>query len=282
MSAAAGVGYREIAAAIDYLVAHYQDKPSLAEAAMLAGVSPGHFQRLFSRWSGTSAQRFVQSLGLSDTGRVLLDGRDRLAAGEPPDLCCQTMTTAEYQAAGAGLEVRWGLHPSPFGPVLAAATPQGLCWLGFITDNTTAALARLAKSWSLARLIEDDEATQPAIERAFGWAEAGAGRPRPLSLLLRGSAFQIRVWQALLRIPTGALVSYQDVAAAIGQPKAVRAVGGAVGANPISILIPCHRVILKTGALHNYGWGPERKRALLAWELAQSTPAQSPSTSAMP
>lgn len=282
-------GYAAIARAIDFLVASYQDQPSLAQAAAVAGLSPDHFQRVFSRLAGISPKRFIQYLTLGHAKAVLERSHSVLDAALDAGLSgpsrlhdlfitCEAMTPGEYKAGGAALVIRWGVHPSPFGPVLAAVTGRGLVWLGFVMDERAAAVAHLATSWSRATLIEDAAATRPAVERAFGWSTP----TRPLALLLRGTNFQIKVWEALLRIPPGALVSYRDVATAIGQPTAVRAVGGAVGANPITVLIPCHRVILGSGALHNYGWGPERKRALLAWELARADEDHSPSTSAMP
>ncbi|MEI7610105.1 MAG: methylated-DNA--[protein]-cysteine S-methyltransferase [Rhodospirillaceae bacterium] len=163
-------------------------------------------------------------------------------------------------------EVRWGRHPSPYGPVLAAAAEGALCWLAFIKEDEDAPLARLAQTWPGATLHEDPDATAAAVALAFGPATR---LPQPLPVLLEGTPFQQTVWRALLRIPVGALVTYGDLAAAVGRPKAVRATGSAVGANPVSVLVPCHRVIGKAGTPFKYGGGPERKKALLAFELAE-------------
>jgi AraC family transcriptional regulator of adaptative response/methylated-DNA-[protein]-cysteine methyltransferase len=178
------------------------------------------------------------------------------------------MTPGAYKTAAADLTIRWGLHDSPFGRALLGATDRGLCWLSFVTDgDEAAAVATFAAEWPAAGLVEDPAATRAMAERAFGLA--GAGPDQPLRLVLRGTGFQLKVWEALLRIPPGRLVSYGDIARAVGRPAAVRAVGAAVGRNPISVIIPCHRVILNSGIVHNYRWGVARKRALLALEAAR-------------
>ncbi len=189
----------------------------------------------------------------------------------PPNISCEVYCNVLNQPAlnankDEAQVLRWGRHNGRFGPMLAAAGERGLVWLGFIMDDDSAALAQLAKSWPQSQLREDHAATKDAVDLAL--ASAPMSLVCPLPLLLRGTPFQIAVWQALLLIPKGALVSYQEVAAAVGKPTAVRATGSAVGANPIAILIPCHRVILKSGALHAYGWGSERKRAIISSELA--------------
>jgi len=192
--------------------------------------------------------------------------RDRLAASRgalaaAPDLRLRCLESA----APAPAELRWGRHESPFGPVLAAAAEGGLCWLNFIQDGEADALERLAKAWPASRLVDDPAATAEAVALAFQPARMPS---EPLPLRLRGTPFQLAVWRMLLRIPRGALVTYSDLAAAVGRPKAVRAAGSAVGANPVAVLVPCHRVIGKAGFPYKYAGGPERKRALLAWELA--------------
>ena len=206
-----------------------------------------------------------------DQLRKILKASAGVLDGAPDQrLRCQSM-----DSHGAPVRLRWGRHESPFGPVLAAAADSGLCWLNFIKGPLAEAQEQMARFWPGAERTEDPAATEEAVALAFQPSRQPA---EPLPLLLRGTAFQVAVWRALLRIPRGALVSYGDLAAAVGHAKAVRAAGSAVGANPVSVLVPCHRVIGKTGTPFKYGGGPERKKALLAWELAP----QSPSTSAMP
>lgn len=269
--------HRMIARAIHHLVENWQDQPSLDDLAAVAGLSPFHFQRLFTRWTGISPKRFVQFLTLDNAKRLLAENRSVLDVALDVGLsgpsrlhdlfvACEAMTPGEYKALGGGLTIRWGLHDSPFGRALVAMTERGVCWLGFSDEEDGRdALDELAGAWPAARLSEDPDATRPAAARAFGWDRPPSGA-EPLRLLLKGTNFQIKVWEALMRIPPGALVSYQDVARAVGSPAAVRAVGSAVGRNPLCVLIPCHRVIQKSGIIHNYRYGNPRKRALLAWE----------------
>jgi AraC family transcriptional regulator of adaptative response/methylated-DNA-[protein]-cysteine methyltransferase len=175
------------------------------------------------------------------------------------------MTPGEFKALGRDLEVRFGIHETPLGRVMLAATPRGICWLAFLAEDGRSAAAEFEQEWQGATLIHDQEATAPLAVRAFQLAGTD---PRPLPLLLRGTNFQIKVWEALLRIPFGRLVTYRDIAGAIGRPSAARAVGAAVGRNNISWLIPCHRVILGTGVMHNYRWGVRQKQILNAVEGA--------------
>ncbi|WP_448192115.1 methylated-DNA--[protein]-cysteine S-methyltransferase [Azospirillum sp. sgz301742] len=272
--------HRALTSAIRHLVEHWQDQPSLEELAGVAGMSPFHFQRLFTRWVGISPKRFVQFLTLGHAKRLLTENHSVLDTALDVGLsgpsrlhdlfvACEAMTPGEYKALGGGLTIRWGLHDCPFGRALVATTERGVCWLSFADEpDGSDAMTEFTAEWPAARLVEDPDATRPTAARAFDWDGGGA---EPLRLLMRGTNFQIKVWEALLRIPTGAVVSYEDVARAIGQPTALRAVGAAVGRNPVCILIPCHRVIQKSGIIHNYRYGVPRKRALLAWEQAKVT-----------
>jgi AraC family transcriptional regulator of adaptative response/methylated-DNA-[protein]-cysteine methyltransferase len=178
---------------------------------------------------------------------------------------CEAMTPGEFKALGERLEIRWGLHDTALGRVLIGATERGICWLAFVSGEDQQVIAELEREWRGARLVRDDPGTMDLARRAF---EIGASGVEPLPLLLRGTNFQIRGGEALLRIPFGHLVSYQTVARALGPPRAVRAVGRAVGRNHISWLIPCHRVILSTGIIHNYRWGVAQKRVLTTFEAA--------------
>ena len=281
--------HADVAAAIDYLVRHYAEQPSLDDVARVTGISPHHFQRTFKSWTGLSPKRFLQYVTLVHAkkllkGRtILLDTAFDLGLSGPGRLhdlfvACEAVTPGEYKQKGRGLAVRRGLHDSPLGRVLIGVTDRGICSLGFVEDGEEDDCVRaLAKKWPNADIIEDTPSTKAAAEAAFDFVfsnNKGAEAPR---LLLSGMNFQIKVWEALLRIPRGGVVSYQDVARAIGNPSAVRAVGGAVGGNPIALLIPCHRVILKSGVLHNYRWGVARKRAILALEQAgEQTGRESP------
>lgn len=271
--------HRAIAAAIRHLVENWQDQPPLEELAAMAGISPFHFQRLFTRWAGISPKRFVQFLTLDNAKRLLAENRSVLDVALDVGLsgpsrlhdlfvACEAMTPGAYKALGGGLTIRWGLHPTPFGSSLVAVTDRGICWLSFAEEpDGRDALEELRESWPAARLVEDADATRPAAARAFRWEGAGS---EPLRLLMKGTNFQIKVWEALMRIPSGVVVSYEDVARAIGRPTAMRAVGAAVGRNPVCVLIPCHRVIQKSGVIHNYRYGVPRKRALLAWEQGRA------------
>lgn len=269
--------YRAFAACIARLVERWPDQPALDALAGEAGLSPFHFQRLFSRWAGISPKRFGQFLTVEHAKRLLAENRSLLDTALEVGLsgpsrlhdlfvACEAMTPGEYKALGDGLTIRWGFHETPLGRVLAGVTDRGLCWLSFDDGDGTAAWAEFTGEWPAARLVEDREATEPVVERALGHADA---ETPPTRLLLRGTNFQVKVWHALLRIPEGAVVSYEDVARAIGQPTALRAVGAAVGRNPICLLVPCHRVIQKSGIIHNYRYGVPRKKAILAWEQAR-------------
>lgn len=239
------------------------------------GMSPAHFQRIFSQWVGVSPKRYQQYLTLDHARRLLADRFTMLdaaaeaglsGAGRLHDLFLrwEAMTPGDYARGGAGLVIRWGLFPSPFGEVLAMATDRGLCGLAF-TEETgrDAAMADMRGRWPAAGYVEDPAAIAPMVAGAFG----GAGETR---LHLIGAPFQIKVWEALLRIPSGQVTTYSEIAGAIGHPAAVRAVGTAVGRNPVSWLIPCHRALRRDGALGGYHWGLPVKRAMLAWEAARA------------
>ena len=265
-----------VIAAIDHLVDHYLDQPSLDELASVAGQSPFHFQRAFKRRVGISPKRFGQYLTVSHAKQLLdsrasvLDAALDSGLSGPSRLhdlfvACEALTPGDYKAKGRSLLIRWGIHDAPLGRALIGATERGICWLGFVAEDEAATIAAFKNDWGEATLVRDDDATLPLAEAAFAMDDRSAA---PLTLVLRGTNFQVKVWEALLRIPQGALATYGDLASWIGQPTASRAVGAAVGANPIAFLIPCHRVILNTGVIHNYRWGSTRKRALLAWEAA--------------
>lgn len=270
-----------VLAAVDFLVTHYQDQPSLEDLAGVAGMSPFHFQRVFKERIGISPKRFGQFLTVEHAKALLterqsvLDTALEVGLSGPSRLhdlfvACEAMTPGEYKEEGRDLTIRWGIHEGPVGRALIGLTDRGVCWFGFVGDGEDEfALATLEEEWSLARLVHDPVATAPIARLAF-LPQPERSRQR-IRLLLRGTNFQIKVWQALLNVPQGGVVCYEDIAAAIGRPTASRAVGQAIGQNPVALLIPCHRVIRKTGLVHGYRWGATRKRALLAWEAGQQS-----------
>ncbi|HYZ26771.1 MAG TPA: methylated-DNA--[protein]-cysteine S-methyltransferase [Geminicoccaceae bacterium] len=271
-----------IANAIGYVAEHYQDQPSLEEMAGAANLSPFHFQRVFKRWAGISPKRFLQYVTLAHAKRLLVDDASVLDAALDTGLSgpsrlhdlfvtCEAMTPGEFKALGRDLTVRWGVHDGPLGRVLLGVTDRGICWLSFVTGNEPAVIDEFEREWGSATLVRDQAATEAYARRGFELADRSS---EPLPLLLRGTNFQIKVWEALLRIPFGRLVSYRAIAEAVGQPRAVRAVGAAVGRNNISWLIPCHRVILSTGVIHNYRWGTAQKQKLLTVESALANAAR--------
>lgn len=270
--------YRRIEQAIIYIERNRRRQPTLKQVADSVGLSEYHFQRLFGRWVGISPKRFLQFLTVEHAKGLLEEARDLLdvtyetglsGPGRLHDLFvnCEAVTPGQFKNKGDGLVITYGFHPSPFGECLLALTERGICGLAFCQEGQQAsALAALAGRWERATLREDAELTRPFVDRIFGSLKTlDTG---PLHLVLKGTNFQIKVWEALLRIPTGCVVSYQDVARYIGMPNAVRAVGHAVGQNPIAYIIPCHRVIHKSGVLGNYRWGAARKKAMLGWEAA--------------
>lgn len=251
---------------------------ALDQLAARLQMSPAHFQRVFSRWVGVSPKRYQQYLML-DHARGLLANRFTVlgtsaeaglsGGGRLHDLFVtwEAMTPGDYAKAGQGLEILYGWFASPFGEVLAMATGRGLCGMAFCDDvGRQAAMADLQGRWPAASYREDQAQVAPLVEGAFGTAAQG-------KLHLIGAPFQIKVWEALLRIPSGQVTTYSEIASAIGSPRAVRAVGSAVGRNPISWLIPCHRALRKSGGLGGYHWGLPVKRAMLAWEAARAESA---------
>ena len=271
--------YRPIASAIDYLVANWEAAPSLDDAARHVGLSPAHFQRVFTEGAGVSPKRFLQHLSAAEAKRTLAEGGSVLdasfAAGlSGPSrlhdlfLASEAMTPGQWSRKGEGLLIRYAEADGPFGRALIGATERGICWLSFIeAEGFARGRSEMRADWRAATFVEDAVFIAPLAERAFAFAR-GEACARPLALFVQGTNFQLKVWDALLRIPLGATTSYGALASAIGAPRAARAVGSAVGANMISLLIPCHRVIRASGAIKDYRWGGARKKALLAMEAA--------------
>nr|WP_172296050.1 bifunctional helix-turn-helix domain-containing protein/methylated-DNA--[protein]-cysteine S-methyltransferase [Pseudoruegeria sp. HB172150] len=264
--------------AIDLIDARGNEPMSLEDLAAEMNMSPAHFQRLFSRWVGVSPKRYQQYLTLEHARDMLRSNFTTLetshelglsGSGRLHDLFLrwEAMSPGDYARHGEGLEIFWGWFESPFGPALVMGTEKGLCGIGFAAETgEEAAMEDLLGRWPRATFTEDPMFLRPWVLNAFGVQDAG--EPTPLYLI--GAPFQIKVWEALLSIPSGQVTTYSEIAQAIGNPKAVRAVGTAVGRNPISWLIPCHRALRKSGALAGYHWGIPVKRAILAYESARA------------
>jgi AraC family transcriptional regulator of adaptative response/methylated-DNA-[protein]-cysteine methyltransferase len=275
--------YARIERAILYLNGHFAEQPGLREVAAHVRLSEYHFQRLFRRWAGISPKRFLQYLtaeharGLLRQSHNVLEASDAAGlsgAGRLYDLmvAIHAATPGEVKNLGAGLAIEYGVHPSPFGPCFIALTPRGICAVEFVSASTRAALARLRAQWPKALLRENTRRTRPVADRLFGFRRVAPGGAS--ELYVRGTNFQVKVWEALLRIPAGSAATYEDVAAAVGAPRAARAVGTAIAQNPVALLIPCHRVIRKSGAVGEYHWGTARKQAILGWEAARRAPLE--------
>lgn len=273
-----------VARAIDFLTANAGMQPSLDETAAHVGLSAAHFQRMFKAGAGVSPKRFLQYLSAQEAKRALQGGEDVLSASFTAGLsgssrlhdlflASEAMTPGDYRRRGAGLVIHYSFVNGPLGRVLIGATDKGICWMSFAQEGGDGLhLAEMQHDWTAAEFVRDDEFVAPLAAQAFAFA-LNRKLDEPLRLHVRGTNFQLKVWEALLKIPFGARCTYGDIASDIGKPRANRAVGSAVGANLISVLIPCHRVILSSGVIHNYRWGVARKKTVLALEEALSTVA---------
>jgi AraC family transcriptional regulator of adaptative response/methylated-DNA-[protein]-cysteine methyltransferase len=280
--------YARIEKAIRFLDRERATAPSLAEVAAHVGLSETHFQKLFTRWAGISPKRFLQHRTAEVVKRLLREERAMLdvtyeaglsGPGRLHDLVvnAEAVTPGEYQRRGEGLTIRYGFHPTPFGECVIALTTRGICHLAFVHPvSRHEALDRVQRDWPEAKLVPDQDSTRAAAAQAF--PPPGVARQPGLTLHVRGTNFQLKVWRALLEVPVGDVTTYGAIAGAIGDAKASRAVGTAVGSNPVSYLIPCHRVIRASGEMGNYAWGVDRKRTMLALETTppERTPARPP------
>lgn len=270
--------YERIAQAISFIASRVNSQPGLDEIAAHVHLSPYHFQRMFSRWAGVTPKRFLQVLTLERAKQLLSKSMPLLEVSDALGLSSgsrlydhfvhlEAVTPGEYKLGGAGLTIEYAVHETPFGTAFIATTPRGICSFSFCEHaEIDEHLAALQKKWQHATLRENREQTQAVVQAMFG---AEKKIDRPVSLYVSGTNFQISVWKALLQIPPAKVVSYSQVANAIGHPGSARAVGLAVGANPIALLIPCHRVIQQSGKLGGYHWGLTRKQAIHAWESAR-------------
>ncbi len=280
--------YAYVREAISYLSSRWQTQPSVADIAAHVKLSESHFNQLFRRWAGLPPKAFIQALTLERARELLRSKASVLDAslevgfsgpGRLHDLFVthEAMTPGEFKAGGCGLTMSYGFHPSPFGEAIVVAAPRGLAGLGWVdagsddgaktAEGREGALADMVRRWPQARFIRDDAATAPYVARAF---DPERWRPdHPLRIVLIGTDFEVGVWKTLLRIPLGGATTYGTIAGAIGKPKAARAVGAAVGRNPISFVVPCHRVLGGSGALTGYHWGLTRKQAIIGWEAGK-------------
>ncbi len=270
--------YERVRDAIAFIAENADRQPSLDEVAAHVGLSAAHFQRVFRRWAGVSPKRFLQHLTAVRAQELLrqsapvIDTAFEVGLSGPSRLhdlmvATKAVTPGEYAARGAGLEIRWGVHDSPFGECLIGVTNRGVCSLRFIdTDGTNETFEELRSEWSRATFVRDDAATAEVCRAIF---DPAMEREEPITLLLRGTNFQLRVWEALLHIPPSCIISYSDLAERLGKPTATRAVASAVGANPLGYVIPCHRVLRASGALGGYRWGLDRKLVMLEYESAR-------------
>ena len=286
-SAPAG-DYELIAKAIAYIRDNARLQPSLEQIASRAGLSPWHFQRKFKAWAGVSPKRFLEFLTvqhakqLLDKSAAVLDAALDLGLSGPGRLheqfvAIEAVTPGQYKQFGSGLKIYHGIHPSPFGLMLLAVTDKGICELAFGSEEILGEeVNSLGMRWPAAQIFHDPQRTAPVADRIFyPRTRLQDERQAEFNLLVKGTNFQVNVWRALLRIPEGSLISYKQLAQLTGNPTAIRATASAVGANPVSYLIPCHRILRSSGELGGYHWGIERKRAIIAWDSALAEAAGS-------
>jgi AraC family transcriptional regulator of adaptative response/methylated-DNA-[protein]-cysteine methyltransferase len=275
----AGADYDIVRRAIAHIRGNWRRQPEIADIAEAAGVTPSELHHLFRRWAGLTPKDFLQALTLDRARALLRDSASVLDAsyevglsgpGRLHDLFVthEAVSPGEWKAGGENLTMRYGFHPSPFGAALVMATKRGLAGLAFAdAGEESTVLADMRSRWPKATCVEDAAATGPLARRIF---DASKWRPgTPLRVVLIGTDFEVRVWEQLLKVPMGRLTSYSDLAAKVCAPAAARAVGAAVGRNPISFVVPCHRVVGKSGNLTGYHWGLTRKRAMLGWEAGK-------------
>ena len=276
----AAADYDVVRRAIGHIRGHWREQPEIEAVAEAAGVTPTELHHLFRRWAGLTPKAFLQALTLDGAKRLLRNSASVLDAtfgvglsgpGRLHDLFVthEAMSPGEWKAGGEGLTMHFGFHPSPFGHALVMATERGLAGLAFADGGEQReALADMKRRWPKANYVEDKERTAPIAKRIF---DSSQWKPQqPLRVVMIGTDWEVRVWEALLQIPMGRLATYSGIAGKVCAPAAARAVGAAVGKNPISFVVPCHRVVGKSGELTGYHWGITRKRAMLGWEAGQA------------
>ncbi|MBO9565985.1 MAG: bifunctional helix-turn-helix domain-containing protein/methylated-DNA--[protein]-cysteine S-methyltransferase [Niastella sp.] len=271
--------YEQIARAIDYLYVNFRAQPSLEEVAAQVNMSAFHFQRMFTEWAGISPKRFLQFLTTDYLKHRITGFGNLLDAADAAGLSSQSrvydlfvnleaVTPQEYKEKGNGIRIEYGFHNTPFGECIIGVTGRGICHLSFLQeDNRSTAVEGLERAWENATVRENSRNTEMMASAIFN---RKPGKQEKLSVLVKGTNFQVKVWNALLEVPYGNVTTYQSIARHIELPNALQAVGTAIGANPIAYLIPCHRIIRKNLIIGEYHWGPERKKAMLGWEMAKT------------
>ena len=271
--------FKRIEKAIRFIEVNFKSQPSLDQIATSVNFSKYHFDRLFKRWAGISPVQFLQFMTLNYTKQKLAESRSLLETSLDAGLSgpsrlhdlfvtFEAMTPGDFKRQGAGLKISYGFCNSPFGECLLAITERGICHLGFVErDERSETLNQLFQTWPGSEFTENQDRIGSIVKNIFRIDQMQ--NSRPFNLHLKGTNFQINVWRALLNIPEGWIVSYQDIASYIGHPKAFRAVANAIAINPVAYLIPCHRVIAKSGNINKYRWGSTRKKALIGWEAAR-------------
>lgn len=271
--------YQRIAKAIYFVTSQAGQQPTLDEIAAHVHLSRYHFQRMFTRWAGVTPKRYLQVLTVERAKKLLLQARPILDVTNEVGLSSgsrlydhfvslEAVTPGEFKTQGTGLTIEHSVHETPFGRAFIAITPRGICKFSFLDQSSVEQeMQDLVNRWPYAQLNNTSKHTTVIIDSMFSLNQ---GLERPLSLLVSGTNFQVSVWRALLQIPVGNITSYSEIAASIGRPKSARAVGTAIGANPIAFLIPCHRVIQQSGKLGGYHWGETRKHAVHLWEAART------------
>lgn len=273
------INYHRIEKAIQFLEENFQRQPELEEVAEKVHLSPFHFQRLFTEWAGISPKRFLQFLTVGFLKQRLRETKNLSEAAESAGLSSQSrvydlfttleaVTPQEYKKQGEGLHIEYGIHDTPFGLCLIGTTERGICWFSFINtmDDARVSIEDMKTHWHNSVFHQNQDITSIFIQQIF---HRNTSSPTKLHLFVKGTNFQIKVWDALLKIPTGGVVTYQGIADEIGSPRAMQAVGSAVGSNHIAYLIPCHRVIRKDGVLGEYRWSATRKKSMIGWEMAK-------------
>ncbi len=280
VSTETNINYQRIEQAIKYLEDNFQRQPELDEVAEKVHLSPFHFQRIFTDWAGISPKRFLQFLTVDFLKSKLQESRNIVEAAESAGLSSQSrvydlfttleaVTPQEYKLKGTGIQVEYGFHETPFGTCLLGVTQRGICWLSFVSmdGEPRIELENMKEHWHNSVFRQNQEVTQALAHQIF----SGQASDKKLHLLVKGTNFQVKVWEALLRLPMGSVTTYQGIAEQIQNPKAMQAVGSAVGSNHIAFLIPCHRVIRKDGILGEYRWSAPRKKSIIGWEMAKAS-----------
>ncbi len=273
------INYQRIEQAIHYLEKNFQRQPELDEVAEVVHLSPFHFQRLFTEWAGISPKRFLQYLTVDFLKSKLLESKNLVEVAEAAGLSSQSrvydlfttleaVTPQEYKQNGSGIRIEYGIHETPFGEALIGVTERGVCWLSFINTDEDARyeLEKMKEHWHNSVFHQEQVLTEAFVSEIFARKDAKAHKK--IHLLVKGTNFQIKVWEALLKLPLGQVTTYQEVAIQLQSPRAMQAVGSAVGSNHIAYLIPCHRVIRKDGVLGEYRWNATRKKSIIGWEMA--------------